>query len=341
MSPLSIKDIAKLAGVAPSTVSFVINGKEKEMRISDDLAEKVRKIIIETGYVPNKSAVSLRTGKTHVIGLIVEDISNAFFSILAKSIEDIAYKVGYRVVYCSTENDDKKGAELIKMLHKQVDGFIITPTSGMQDEIVKLKKAKKPLVLLDRYFIDANVPAVLVDNKGSIEKGVDLLLKNGYKNVAFVITALDQIQMNDRLNAFQSCMTKFSLSKPRYILKLPFSIKEGAYEKEIELFLEKNPEIDAIFFATNYLSIGGLKALRKLDWDIPGRVGVLSFDDHEIFKLHIPSITAIDQPIAAIASRGIQILTTQMKDAAEPNGQTILLEASLIRRNSLCKKKPV
>src|SRR5687768_6309524 len=98
MKQLSIKDIARLAGVVPSTVSFVINGKEKEMRISDDMAKKIRKIIKETGYVPNKSAASLRTGKTHVIGLIVEDISNRFFSMLAKAIEDIAYGVGYRLV---------------------------------------------------------------------------------------------------------------------------------------------------------------------------------------------------------------------------------------------------
>jgi Transcriptional regulators len=334
---LSIKDIAKLAGVVPSTVSFVINGKEKEMRISDELAAKIRKIIAETGYVPNRSAASLRTGKTHVIGLIVEDISNVFFSLLAKAVEDIAYKDGYRVVYCSTENEDKKGVELIRVLHKQVDGFIVTPSIGMRDEILKLKKIKKPVVLLDRYFPDANIPYVLVDNKKAIAQGVDLLISREYKNIAFVVTALDQVQMQERLEAFRQCIKKHTGRMPKYVLKLPFSTMENAYEKGIKSFLEQHPEIDAIFFATNYLTIDGLRALQALKWKIPDRVGVLSFDDHAIFKLYMPSITAINQPIVDIARKGIELLIAQMNNQADHNNSKVLLEAELICRDSLRK----
>ncbi|HMR84887.1 MAG TPA: LacI family DNA-binding transcriptional regulator, partial [Niabella sp.] len=223
MKQLSIKDIARMVGVVPSTVSFVINGKEKEMRISEEMAEKIRRTIKETGYIPNKSAASLRTGKTHVIGLIVEDISNTFFSTLAKAIEDVAYKAGYRVVYCSTENDDKKGSELIRMLYKQVDGFIITPSKGMRDEVLRLKNAKKPVVLLDRYFTDADIPHVLVDNKDGVRMGLQLLAEKGYKKIAFIITALDLMQMKDRLQAFKANAKKHHLFYPELILELPFS----------------------------------------------------------------------------------------------------------------------
>ncbi len=336
MKQLSIKDIARIAGVVPSTVSFVINGKEKEMRISDALAKKIRKIIKETGYMPNKSAVSLRTGKTQVIGLIVEDISNVFFSRLAKQIEDQAHTVGYRVVYCSTENDDKKGGELIRMLYKQVDGFIITPSSGMREDILELKNARKPVVLLDRYFAGANLPSVLVDNKASIEKGVELLVKKGYKRIAFVVTALEQVQMQDRLTAFREAIKKQGSGKTKYILKLPFSTKEDAYEEGIETFLKKNPDIDAVFFATNYLAIDGLKALQKLNRRIPEKVGVLSFDDHDIFKLYTPAISAINQPIAEIAKKGIEMLKAQMTSGKNVgSGRNLLLPAELIIRKSV------
>ncbi len=336
MKQLSIKDIARMVGVVPSTVSFVINGKEKEMRISEEMADKIRKTIKETGYVPNRSAASLRTGKTHVIGLIVEDISNSFFSMLAKAIEDMAYKAGYRVVYCSTENDDKKGTELIKMLSKQVDGFIITPSSGMKEEVIKLKKSKKPVVLLDRYFADVDLPCVLVNNKGSISKGVELLVQKGYKKIAFVVTALDQMQMKERLSAFQHSIKKSGLYQSRFILKLPFSTEDSAYETGIRTFLEKNEDVDALFFATNYLSIDGLKVLQQLKWKIPDRVAVLSFDDHEIFKLYSPAITAINQPIAEIARQGVEILTQYMHE--QVNGkkdEALLLDAELIPRESL------
>ena len=336
MKQHSIKDIARLAGVVPSTVSFVINGKEKEMRISETLAKKIRKIIKETGYVPNRSAVSLRTGKTHVIGLIVEDISNVFFSKLAKKIEDLAFTVGYRVVYCSTENSDEKGGELIKMLYKQVDGFIITPTSGMREDVLELKNARKPVVLLDRYFTDANLPSVLVDNKASIHRGVELLWEKGYKNIAFVVTALEQVQMQDRLEAFKESIKKYQKGKTKNILKLPFSVKEDAYEEGIRTFLQKNPTIDAVFFATNYLAIDGLKALQKLNWSIPEKVGVLSFDDHDIFKLYTPAITAINQPIGEIAKKGVEMLKTQMSYGKNVgSGRNLLLPAELIIRKSL------
>jgi LacI family transcriptional regulator len=336
MKQLSIKDIARMVGVVPSTVSFVINGKEKEMRISEEMADKIRKTIKETGYIPNKSAASLRTGKTHVIGLIVEDISNAFFSMLAKAIEDVAYKAGYRVVYCSTENDDKKGSELIKMLYKQVDGFIITPSKGMKEEVLRLKNAKKPVVLLDRYFTDVEIPYVLVDNKDSVRMGLQLLAEKGYKKIAFIITALDQMQMKDRLHSFEANAKKHHLLYPELILKLPFSTQENAYEEGIRDFLTQHKEIDALFFATNYLTIQGLKVLKELKWKIPGRVGVLSFDDHEIFKLYTPAISSINQPVKEIAKVGVEILTRQMSsDTGKEKEGAVLLGAGLHIRKSL------
>jgi LacI family transcriptional regulator len=335
MKQLSIKDIARIAGVVPSTVSFVINGKEKEMRISEEMAKKIRKIIKETGYVPNRSAASLRTGKTHVIGLIVEDISNTFFASLAKAIEDIAYQVGYRLVYCSTENDDKKGAELIRMLHKQVDGFIVTPTSGMKEEVLKLKKAKKPVVLLDRYFTDVDIPSVLVDNKNGIQSGVQLLVEKGYKKIAFIVTALEQMQMQDRLNAFKTSARGHRLLFPELILELPFAAEEDAYESGIKDFLTRHQQVDAIFFATNYLAIQGLKVLQELKWKIPSRVAVLSFDDHEIFKLYTPAITSISQPISAIAREGIENLRLQMNAQKVPAVKELLLPSELIVRKSV------
>lgn len=325
-----------MAGVVPSTVSFVINGKDREMRISEEMADKIRKIIKETGYTPNKSAASLRTGKTYVIGLIVEDISNTFFSALAKSIEDVAYSQGYRLVYCSTENDDKKGEELIRVLHKQVDGFIITPSRGMKEEVVKLQQSNKPVVLLDRYFTGVDIPHVLVDNKNGVAMGVQLLADKGYKKIAFVITALDLMQMKDRLNAFRENAKKRGLFYPELILELPFSIEEGAYENAIRDFLTKHEETDALFFATNYLTIQGLKVLKELKWKIPGRVGVLSFDDHEIFRLYSPGISSINQPVKEIAKAGVEILTRQMAgNTTKKQVGAMLLKAELHIRKSL------
>ena len=124
MKRLSLKDVAKMAGVAPSTVSFVLNGKARQMRISDELAEKVMAVVKKTGYQPHSVAVNLRTGQSKTLGLIVESISGSFFAALARVIETEADRFGYNIVYCSTENNARKGSDLIRMLSRQqVDGY--------------------------------------------------------------------------------------------------------------------------------------------------------------------------------------------------------------------------
>ncbi|HEY1202823.1 MAG TPA: LacI family DNA-binding transcriptional regulator, partial [Niastella sp.] len=132
MKGISIKDIAKQAGVSPTTVSFVLNGKAKEKRISDQVSKKILKIANKLKYKPNQLARGLRTGKTKTLGLIVEDIANNFWANVAKVVEDEADKHGYKVLYGSTEDNSEKARGLLEVLkYRQVDGYIITPTKNM------------------------------------------------------------------------------------------------------------------------------------------------------------------------------------------------------------------
>lgn len=261
MKRISIKDIAKKAGVVPSTVSFVINGKAKEMRISDELAERVRAVIKETNYQPNHTAVSLRTGKTKILGLIVEDISNVFFATLAKTIEDEAYALGYKIVYCSTENNDEKGSELIKMLtYQQVEGFLITPSSGMSGEVSKLLEDKKPVVLMDRYFTDVDVPHVLVDNRAGVKLGMEHLFKKGHKRIAFVTVDLNQVQMQERERAYKACMQEAGYEDENLVLKLSYTVKPEVAVEQIAAFITQTTDLDAVFFPPTIWVFTALKA---------------------------------------------------------------------------------
>lgn len=336
MKRISIKDIAKKAGVVPSTVSFVINGKAKEMRISDEMAEKVRAIIKETNYQPNRTAVSLRTGKTKILGLIVEDISNVFFAKLAKTIEDEAYALGYKIVYCSTENNDKKGSELIKMLtNQQVDGFLITPSSGMSGEVSRLLEENKPVVLMDRYFTDVDVPYVLVDNKAGVKLGMKHLFSKGHKKIGFVTVDLDQVQMQEREEAYKVCMQGAGLKADKLVLKLSYTIKPEAAVEKIAAFIKQTPDLDAIFFATNYLGVYGLESISNLKLKIPDDLAIICFDDHDIFRLFTPGITIIKQPITDIAVTAIQLLMRHFqKEKLTPNELHVLKKPSLVVRAS-------
>ncbi|ANH81795.1 LacI family transcriptional regulator [Niabella ginsenosidivorans] len=335
MKHLSIKDIARIAGVAPSTVSFVVNGKHEQMRLSEDMVKHVQAVIQKTGYVPNRAAASLRTGRTQVIGLIVEDIANAFFASLAKSVEFAAARAGYRVVYGSTENDDKKGNDLLQVLAKQVDGFLIVPSTGMKSGILKLKKNRKPLVLLDRYFPDENIPFVLVDNYGGITRATQYLLDKGKKNIAFVNVALDQIQMHEREKAFTDTLQKQKLFRKRLLLTLPYYQDKDKYIKDIARFFEKYPQIDAVVFSTNYLGMFGIKALKDLNRSIPQQVAVLSFDDTDLFRFSSPAISVVSQPVQEIADCAMQLLLAQMDSRQKIKQKTgVFVAPELIIRNS-------
>ncbi|HEY6901543.1 MAG TPA: LacI family DNA-binding transcriptional regulator, partial [Puia sp.] len=204
MKKVSISDIARKAGVSVSTVSFVMNDKAVKMRISREVIDKVENVAREMGYRPNQLARGLRTGKTKTIGLIVENISNAFFATLAKTIEDEAKKYDYKVVYCSTDNDEEKARELINMLsQRQVDGYIITPTLNLAEDIRKLQAENKPVVLIDRYFPQHDeIPAVLVDNYEGVARGMECLIGKGYRKVALVTIETEMAHMKDRVQAY-------------------------------------------------------------------------------------------------------------------------------------------
>src|SRR5690554_1799569 len=161
-----ISDIAKDLGVSVTTVSFVLNGKAKEKRISDGLTKKVLEHVQKVGYKPNELAKSLRTGKTKIIGLVIEDISNPFFANIARLIEAKAYSRGYRIIYCSTENDAQRTAEFIQLFRdRYVDGYLITPPVNIADTLASLVQEGLPVVQFDRFIPEVETDSVVVDNR--------------------------------------------------------------------------------------------------------------------------------------------------------------------------------
>jgi LacI family transcriptional regulator len=342
MKKVSISDIARKAGVSVSTVSFVMNDKAVKMRISREVIEKVENVARDMGYRPNQLARGLRTGKTKTIGLIVENISNAFFAILAKTIEDEAKKYDYKVVYCSTDNDEEKARDLISLLsQRQVDGYIITPTPRLAEAIVRLQAENKPVVLIDRYFPQHDgIPAVLVDNYEGVAKGVEYLIKKGYKQIAYVSIEADMAHMQDRFNAYQEVLHRHGIKPDERLVKIiPYNMDRESSLKEIKALLAgSGGPMDAVFFLTNYLGVLGIEAIKDLGIEVPGQLAVLCFDDNDIFRLYNPTISVIRQPIEAIGQQAMVALMERLKHTgtgAYPENAPVKLVADLIARQSI------
>jgi LacI family transcriptional regulator len=337
MKRLTLKDVAKMAGVAPSTVSFVLNGKGKQMRIRDEVAARIMQVAEKSGYEPHRMAVNLRTGQSKTLGLIVESISGSFFASLAKTIETEAERRGYNVVYCSTENNAQKGGELIRMLGRQmVDGYLITPAPGMEKEIQHLVQQHKPVVLMDSYFPSIKTPYVLINNFDGVQQGMKHLIGKGFTKIAFVMVDVKLIQIEERLRGYVTALKENKIpSKKKYVLQLQYHKQREDSLNELQDFIEANPELDAIFFSTNYLGILGLEVIARMGLKMPDDISVLCFDDHDIFRLYPPGISVIEQPIEGIAKTAIDLLMHQLdKNSGPMKKSAIELPGKFILRGS-------
>ena len=298
------------------------------------------KYVRDTGYQPNHVAKSLRTGKSKIIGMLVEDISDPFFSSIARAIEGNAYKLGYKIFYSSTENDSEKTKALIRVLReRQVDGYIIAPPPGIEEEVRALMNDHLPVVLFDRYFPSLSTINVIVDNFSGSYEAIQHFLGNGYKRIGFVTLESEQTQMHDRLIGYTKGLNGHKL-KP-CVCKISYELKQDKIVPIIKSFLEKNSGLDAVLFATNYLAVSGLEAIRQLKWSIPGDIAVIGFDDNTHFSLFSPAVTAVAQPVQEISEQVIAQLMGRLsgKEKITAN-KTIVLPIKLnVRESSLRTSK--
>ncbi len=333
MKRLSIKDIAKLANVSITTVSFILNGKAREKAISVAVIEAVEKIIKDSGYKPNQVARSLRTGNTNIIGLIVEDISNPFFASIARLIEDKAYKKGYKIFYSSTENNTEKAKDLIEMFrNRNVDAYIIAPPPGIEDAIKELLKEDKPVIFFDRNLPDLEVSFVGANHLQASYEAVESFIKKGKEKIAFVTIDIDIKQIKERFDGYRNAIEDYKVKfNENLVLKIPFGQSDDDTIKDIMELLQNN-DIDSVLFSTNYLAISGLTAIKMLNKPIDDKFSVIAYDDRHLFKLHTPPISAIEQPLEDIAENIINIILNALSSKKEASVINITLPAKLLLR---------
>jgi len=335
----SIKDIAKALNVSITTISFVLNGKGEERKISKEVIKKIEDYVEEINYRPNQVAQSLRTGKSKILVFMVEDIGNRFFAKIARIIEDIAYEKGYKVLFCSNENNDKRSRELIRVFHeRQVDGFLIIPSPGIKKDIENLIKSDIPVVLADRYFEDLDVHHVVINNYAAAQNATQHLIDNGYKNIAFISIDTQQIQMKDRARGYRDAVKQAGLSPT--VLELPFEeIHKPEGKNKIKELLTGSNGIDSVFFSTNYLTQASLEIIKELDPKLIYDLGIVTFDDNEFFRINTPSITAVAQPLQELGEELMRIMFKLLKksDKKIPVIKSVL-DAELLPRESSKKK---
>lgn len=335
MKITSLKDIASQLGVSTALVSIVLNNRGDEKGISAETQKKVWNLAEKLNYRPNHVARSLRLGNSKTIGLIIADISNVFYSVIAKSIEEKASQNGYSIMFMSSEENPKKEEEMLRVLiNKGVDGLILSTSFSDRNQMRKLRDSNIPFVLIDRYVPGVKTNYVVSGNYQGAFDMTEHLLSLGHTRIALLhVTPPHLTTMKHRILGYQEALRKNGHQvKSKLIKEIPYdNIKKNMERTLKELILVE--KIDSVFFLNNKLTLAGLEVLKRLNIRIPYDISIVSFDDIDLFSFSYPAITSVSQPKEEIGRVAFEVLLNQINDR-EAKMQQIVLPVKLNIRES-------
>jgi LacI family transcriptional regulator len=324
-----MKDVARLAGVSIATVSATVNGSAF---VSAELRERVTAAIHELGYAPDGVARSLKKGRTQLIGLIVADITNPFFTELVHVIEASMQDAGYSVLLCDTDEDFEKERNYLRILQThRVDGVILAPT-GAADAYQSLKALgeKLPLVLVDRALPDLGLDAATVDSFAGAYEATSHLLDLGHRKVATIAGPHHLAPARDRLNGFRAALEARGIE-----VRADF-IRSGSFREEEAMaaaqdLLSGVDRPSAVFVANNHMMIGVMRAIASLQLNCPREVSVVGIDDFPWANAFTPRLTVVRQPVEEIGRAVVRLLLARMAGEARQPAHEILRPSLVIR----------
>ncbi|MFD2618664.1 LacI family DNA-binding transcriptional regulator [Terrilactibacillus laevilacticus] len=315
----NIKDIARHAGVSPTTVSRVLNNRGY---ISQKTKDKVHQAMKELNYFPNELARSLFKQRTHLIGLIFPTTANPFYGELIFHIENAFSSKGYKVLLCNSLNRVDKEIDYLDMLQRnQVDGIIV---GAHNRHISQYESMYLPAVAIDRNLSNS-IPVVSSDNYLGGKVATEHLLKKGCQKIIHINGPHElETPANKRREAYEEVMVKEGRFPITYELRQ--SLDENYTKTIIDQLFDENPDVDGIFASDDLIAATVLSEAKKRGKDIPTELKIIGYDGTSTVKTCLPELTTIQQPIQAIAQSAVDLLIHQINGEAvdEPLKNIIL-----------------
>lgn len=310
----TMKDVAEAVGVSVNTVSRALNNKP-------DIKESTKREILEVAeklnYHPNRLAQGLRRQKSGIIGVIVADIANPYFSTLVKGLEEAATEKDYSIILQDTDEKYEKEVEAVEtMIEERVDGIVISPVQTESGTIEKLQEHNIPFVLVARRFGDIETDYVISDEVNGAFHATNYLLEKGHERIAFINGPVHNSSAIDRLKGFKEAFSHKGREPDEEI------ITHGAVSTEdgrlyFDRLMEKDVDFTAVFTFSDYVALGVLHAARSRNIDIPGDLEVVGYDDIEIARcLSIP-LSSVKVPKRKMGRKALDILVNKINSSGE------------------------
>lgn len=334
----TLKEVAKYAKVSITTVSRVMNEADK---VNPETRERVQRVMRELDYQPNRVAQRLRTskGQSKLLGLIIPDIQNQFYSSIVRGVEDVAYGKDYAVILCnSDENPTKERFYLDVLQSESVDGVILPPIHQYSKVVEGLIESGVPVVCVDRKLVREAVDTVVVNNEKGGYLAVKHILDFGHKRIAILTSSSQFSSFDERLTGYKNALKDHNIALDDELIKEgdPRST-ESAYLFTKELLRLSNPPT-AIFATNNLMTLGVLEAVHEEQLNVPDDISIVGFDDMPWARAISPPLTVIKQPGYEMGRRATELLFQRFEDPKREPVQ-IIMEPTLIIRKSTGRVK--
>lgn len=327
---ISIREVARLAGVSPATVSRVMNGTAN---VDEEKKQRVQKVICETGFKPNEAARTLYKKSAHLIGVIVPNIENPFFNEMAKAIEAEAYERGYRLTLCSSNDDIEKEKNNIELLDRMnADGIILL--TNEEEIFEKIADSRIPVVILDRAVQHKNeVASITADNYAGGRLSMEHMLEIGCKNIVAMRGPQNVSSGRARYKGYVDVCHERNV-KVQYVDCL-YDYENGL--QKTEEILKVYPDVDGIIAANDMVAISAYKVLTRQGKKVPDDIQLIGFDNIIMSQLMTPELTTIAQPIRDMGVKSAQVLIDYIEGKEVPEKN--VFEVKLIGRETTKRKE--
>ena len=336
MKKVTIRDVAREAGVSVTLVSFVMNAKmgkdgRLDCPVNPDTAERVLQVAKRLGYRRNNAAASLRSGRSHSIAVIVSDIANPFFAEICRNIENIAYKAGYTVIFASSEENPQKLAHLVEMMvGYNVEGLIVAPCLGGEPALARALSIGIPTVLIDRNMPGEEFGRVLVDNVDAGKMATKYLIHQGFGKIEMFTYKSGVTSLTDRESGYTMAMEEAGLKDDVRIHKIEYET-EAAKKDVIEVFRDAVKRgTEAFILPTKRIAMYGFNALNVLGLNMPKDFSFVCFDESDVYELNKPVVPHIIQPLSEIAFKSFELLQKMIDNKVTEEEKTSLLNVKLV-----------
>ena len=333
MQKTSITDIAEMTGLSTTTVSRVLSGKAEQYRIGKKSQQKIKAAAEKLNYVPNHFAANLRTGKSETIALIVPSLNNPFFAGIASYINAEVRKLGYITIIADSAEDPEIERIAIQQLQaRNIEGLIIAPCGIDSNYIKQLHDKGLPVICIDRYFEDLDIPYVSTDNYHGAFSATSHLIGNGHKNIVCIQGVKTSTPNKFRVKGFKEAMEKANLNTYD-VVGDDFTVQNGYLETK--LILQKKTQPTAIFALSNTIAMGAIKAIKEEGLRIPEDISIITFDDHPYLDFLSTPLTCVAQPVDDISKIAIKFLLTKLKNEDEIKTNQVLLKPTIKFKDSV------